>query len=51
LQTNILDIPKNLAAKQYAFYEQMLTLADFKEVVFSMATEKALGHDGFPCEF
>lgn len=29
----------------------MLTLEGLKEVVFDMANYKALGCDGFPCEF
>ena len=47
-----LDVtPNGLTPKQYASCEQKLTLADLKEVVFSMADDKASGCDGFPCEF
>lgn len=43
--------PNYLAVEQCAFCEQLLTLQDLKEVVYSMANDKALGCDGFSCEF
>lgn len=43
--------PNRLAVEQRAFCEQLLTLRDLKEAVFSMAEDKSPGCDGFLCEF
>lgn len=51
LKECIFVTPNCLTVEQHAFYEQFLTLSDLKEVVFSMADDKAPGCDGFPYEF
>ena len=43
--------PNCLTVEQRAFCEQLLSLKEFKEAIFSMADDKSPGCDGFPYEF
>ncbi len=43
--------PNHLEFEQQAFYEQLLSLSNLKEDVYSMVDEKSPGCDGFPYEF
>lgn len=44
-------MPNKLSLAHNFFCDQLLSIDDLKEAIYSMANDKALGIDGFPCEF